>query len=372
MKLLIITHTPHTKQENHYFAYGPYVREIQLWEKQVDEILVVAPLVETTPGAIDLPYQSQNITFYKVPAFSVTSIGNTLKTAIQIPGILSKLFKAMKKADHIHLRCPGNMGLLGCVVQILFPKKKKSAKYAGNWDPSAHQPLSYRFQKWILNNPLLTQNMQVMVYGKWANTSKNIQNFFTATYPESKRQNTVKAFNPPFQVLFVGGLTPGKNPLYAVQLIHHLNQKGICITLNLYGEGAERQAIQEYIDTHKLQSNIVLNGNQTGEVVEQAYKNSHFVILASRSEGWPKAIAEAMFWGCVPLATKVSCVPEMLANGERGVLLSKQLESDKEVLQALLKEPTKLQEMSQKAQNWSQQYTLEAFEEKIRGLVLKV
>lgn len=372
MKLLIISHTTHSKQGNHFFAYGPYVREIQLWEKQVDEILVVAPLIETTPDTIDLPYQSQNITFYKVPAFSITSIGNTLKTAIQIPVILWKLFKAMSKADHIHLRCPGNMGLLGCVVQILFPKKKKSAKYAGNWDPSAHQPLSYRFQKWILNNPFFTQNMQVMVYGNWPKTSKNILPFFTATYPESKCQKIDKVFKPPFQTLFVGGLTPGKNPLYAVQLIHHLKQKGIDIALNLYGEGSERQAILDYIDKNKLHSNVILNGNQTGEVVEQAYKNSHFTILASRSEGWPKAIAEAMFWGCVPLATSVSCVPEMLANGERGLLLTEQLEHDVGALYKLLNAPDQLQNMSQKAQNWSQQYTLEAFEEKIRGLVFKV
>lgn len=369
MKLLIITHTPHTKEGNHYFAYGPYVREMNLWEKQVDSLVVVAPLKESTPGAIDLPYKSASITFFKVPAFSMTSIGSTLKAFLQIPVILWVLFKAMRKADHIHLRCPGNMGLLGCVVQIFFPKKKKSAKYAGNWDPKAKQPLSYRFQKWLLNNTFLTRNMQVMVYGNWPHTSKNIVPFFTASYPESKRQKNIKAFQSPYKALFVGGLTSGKNPLYAVQLIHQLIEEGIEISLNLYGEGPERQVIINYITTNQLLASVHLHGNQTGEVVEKAYQDSHFLILASRSEGWPKAVAEAMFWGCVPLATKVSCVPEMLENGERGVLLTKQLERDVEVFQALLKTPTKLQEMSQKAQTWSQQYTLEFFEQRIRGLI---
>lgn len=369
MKLLIISHTSHKKQDNHYYAYGPYVREINLWEKQVDEILVVAPLVEITPGAIDLPYKSASITFFKVPAFSITSIGNTLKAFLQIPVILWVLFKAMRKADHIHLRCPGNMGLLGSVVQLFFPKKKKSAKYAGNWDPNARQPLSYRFQKWLLNNTFLTRNMQVMVYGNWPHTSKNIVPFFTASYPESKRQKITKTFQSPYKALFVGGLTSGKNPLYAVQLIHQFIREGIDISLNLYGEGPERLAITDYITINKLQASVHLLGNQTGDVVEQAYQDSHFLILASRSEGWPKAVAEAMFWGCVPLATKVSCVPEMLGNGERGVLLSKQLERDVKVFQALLKTPTKLQDMSQKAQTWSQHYTLEAFEEKISSLI---
>jgi hypothetical protein len=40
----------------------------------------------------------------------------------------------MRVADHIHLRCPSN---IGCWVACSnsFPKTPKSAKYAGNWDP---------------------------------------------------------------------------------------------------------------------------------------------------------------------------------------------------------------------------------------------
>ncbi|MCR9183718.1 MAG: glycosyltransferase, partial [Flavobacteriaceae bacterium] len=331
MKLLIISHTLHKKQGNSYFAYGPYIREMNLWEKNVDELLVVAPMSDEAPGSIDLPYTGTNIKFYRVPAFSLRSFGLILKTLFQVPGILWVLFKAMRKADHIHLRCPGNMGLLGCFVQVFFPKKPKSAKYAGNWDPNARQPRSYRLQKWFLNNPFLTRNMQVMVYGNWPQSSKNIVPFFTATYPESKRQKIIKDFQPPYKVLFVGGLTKGKNPLYAVQLTHKLLQTGLGCTLDLYGEGAERPAIEAYIQTHELQGAINLYGNQSGEIVEQGYKTAHFLILPSQSEGWPKSLAEGMFWGCIPLATPVSCVPEMLGQGERGVLLTKQLERDVKV-----------------------------------------
>jgi hypothetical protein len=31
-----------------------------------------------------------------------------------------------------------------------------------------------------------------------------------------------------------------------------------------------------------------------------------------------KAIAEGMFWGCIPVGTAVSCVPFMLDEGKRG------------------------------------------------------
>ncbi len=370
MKLLIITHTLHKKQGEFWYAYAPYVKEMRLWEKYAEEVYIVAPMLKKEPTAIELHYKNPNIQLTEVPAFSWTSVGNFFKSLFQLPGIIIVLFNAMRKADHIHLRCPGNMGLLGCMVQVFFPKKKKSAKYAGNWDPNAKQPRSYWLQKYILNNTFLTKNMQVMVYGSWPGTSKNILPFFTATYPRAKVQTMDKTFAAPFTALFVGGLTPGKNALYAVQLIHAIHRQGVPISLAIYGEGAQWDKIDSYIREHQLEAVVRLHGNQAAEVVEQAYKESHFLILASRSEGWPKVVAEAMFWGCIPLATAVSCVPEMLEHGERGVLLTKDLKKDISAFAILLEDKNKLKAMSKAALDWSQQYTLEAFEEEIKKIVL--
>lgn len=91
----------------------------------------------------------------------------------------------MVQADYIHLRCPGNMGL-EALVQMLFPNKPKTAKYAGNWNPKSKQPWSYRLQKWILSYTFLTQNMQVLVYGEWSNQTKNSKLFFSDTYSEEE------------------------------------------------------------------------------------------------------------------------------------------------------------------------------------------
>jgi hypothetical protein len=58
------------------------------------------------------------------------------------------------------------------------------------------------------------------------------------------------------------------------------------------------------------------------------------VLLPSDSEGWPK-IAEGMFWGCVPIATAVSCVPYMLDYGKED-LLDLDLEKDANAMVHLL------------------------------------
>ena len=114
-----------------------------------------------------------------------------------------------------------------------------------------------------------------------------------------------------------------------------------------------------------------MHGNQNQEVVKKAYKKSHFVILPSKSEGWPKAIAEGMFWGCVPLATKVSCVPFMLDYGNRGVLLDMNLEKDIVQLEKILQNENDFFSKSRQSIEWSQNYTTDVFETEIKKLLAK-
>ena len=158
------------------------------------------------------------------------------RSIISLPGLFFKIFVVMKRSNHIHLRCPGNMGLLGALVQIFFPKKIKTAKYAGNWDSNSKQPFSYKIQKWILSNTFLTKNMQVLVYGDWKNQTKNIKSFFTATYRENEKSTvTARSLNTKLQFLFVGTLSKGKQPIYAVKLVELLKNKGINAQLSIYG-----------------------------------------------------------------------------------------------------------------------------------------
>jgi len=370
MKFVIVTNVNHVQSKSQYFGYAPYVREMNIWLKHIDKVIIVGHSSDKKPTAIDIAYQHNNIDFRKVPDFNFTSFKNNLLSLLKLPTLLWQIFFAMKEADHIHLRCPGNMGLLGCLVQILFPNKKKTAKYAGNWNSKSKQPWTYKLQKYILGNTSLTKNMQVLVYGEWQNQSKNIKPFFTATYSESEKEIIdKKGFDQTIEIIFVGGLVVGKNPLYAVKLVEKLIERGYKVSLNLYGEGIERVNLEQYIDEHKLKAYVFLKGNHNQEVIKKAYQNSHFVILPSRSEGWPKAIAEGMFFGCVPIATKVSCVPYMLNFGNRGVLLEMNLDSDLIQIKEILENEDIFINKSKLAAEWSQNYTTDFFEVEIKKLL---
>ncbi len=386
MKFLIVSNAPIIKKQEKNLAYNPYVREMEIWVKYADEVAFCCPLWRSENGLFvsEIPFPiHKNFWLFD---FNITSVNALFKAFFQIPLNFLILFKAMIWADHIHLRCPGNVGLLASFIQILFPWKKKTAKYAGNWDPKSKQPWSYLLQKWILSNTFLTRNMQVLVYGEWPNQTRNIKPFFTATYSEKEIQNSEfriqnkllfqthgfsesRTIENQFKFLFVGTLSPGKQPLYAIQLVEELHKKGRKVMLELYGEGVLRKDLEQYIAQNNLEMIVVLKGNQTKETVLKAYQNSDFLILPSKSEGWPKVVAEAMFWGCVPLVTAVSCVPFMLGNGKRGVVLRLDEKQDQQKIVDLFNNPDQYHRISNAASNWSRQYTTDYFEREIAKLV---
>lgn len=374
MKFCIVTHVVHTKENGNFYAYSPYVNEMNIWLKYTDEVFILAPLSTFKINPIHSSYNHSRIIFNSLKSFNILGIDQILKSICAVIFNFFIIFRTFKNSDHIHLRCPGNIGLLGCLVQMFFPNKKKTAKYAGNWDPNANQPLSYKLQRWILSNTFLTRNMQVLVYGEWPNQTKNIKSFFTATYSNSEVkdfsfENVELDVKKEIRFLFVGALTKGKRPLYAIQLVLQLQQQGYLATLELYGDGAERKNLEDFIEKHELSSSIFLKGNQSKDVVKEKYKESHFLILPSQSEGWPKVVAEAMFWGCVPIATRVSCVPYMLAEGIRGVLLEMNLQKDIDRITALINNKESYIFSSKSASEWSRKYTTDYFECEIQKLI---
>ncbi|MGW1455089.1 glycosyltransferase family 4 protein [Salegentibacter agarivorans] len=413
MRFAIFTHVIHYQYEDKYYAYSPYVREMNLWLKYVEEVEVIAPAPQTPSprrgSFIGDPYKHSSLTFTKIPSFNLLNSKAILESVVKIPIIFFKILGAMRRADHLHLRCPGNIGLLAAIAQIFFPKKTKTVKYAGNWDPKAKQPWTYRLQKWILNNRLLSRNIKVLVYGNWPNQSDNIVPFFTASFSEEEKEPIKKDFSPAYKFIFIGNLVEGKGVFEAIDLIDALKEKGVDAELDIYGDGVLEGFLKAYIQKKELHNVIKLKGRKSLEELKQAYQNAHFVVLLSKSEGWPKALAEGMWYGCIPIATRVSCVPWMLkapsapegVTGEiilakRGILLNnihsikfqkgRQFEftdSSRDVSRtafsenglseiiSLIKNPEKLKQMSLTAQKWSQQYTIERFEKAIREILGK-
>jgi glycosyltransferase involved in cell wall biosynthesis len=214
--------------------------------------------------------------------------------------------------------------------------------------------------------------MKTLVYGEWHDRTKNIVPFFTASYSEKDllpiEPRTLKTGDI-IKLMFVGALESGKNPIDSLLIAHELIKRNVAIEIHFYGEGSLRDSLEKKIITLNMQHNAFVHGNVNSATLKDAYRDSHFMVLLSDSEGWPKAVAEAMWWGCVPVTTQVSCVPWMLANESRGVIVHPNNPNPTDKLVSLITNTNAYDTMTTNAMNWSRMYTLEKFEREIQDLI---
>ena len=372
IKFLVISPVLHKKKQTQYGGYTPYIREMNIWLRHVDQVRIIAPVSSLPPDALESMYKHPNMEIIEVPYLEFKGLRKSLVSTFKLPFVLFRIVAGMFWASHIHLRCPSNMGLLGALAQILFPFKTKTVKYANNWDWNSRQPFSYRLQQRILRNTLLTYNASVMVYGDWKERSKNIVPFFTATYSKDHRIEVPLrkiSVDQLIRLIYVGTLTSNKRPLECLKSVLFLKNSGYHVVLDMFGDGSQRLELERYIEKHNLEEEVKLWGKQSPETVEEFFRKAHFLVFLSRSEGWPKVVAEAMWWGCLPITTDVSCVSQMVDVNRRGVIVQPEAEEVKAAILQLLNRPERYTEMCREAMDWSREYHLERFEAEIVKLL---
>ncbi len=369
---LVISPVIHKRDQSQYGGYTPYIREMNIWFRHVDKVRVIAPVSTMPPDALESMYDHPNLEIIEVPFLEFKGLRKSLVSTFYLPLVLWRIVSGMLWANHIHLRCPSNLGLLGTLVQVFFPSKTKTVKYANNWDWKSQQPFSYRLQQRILRNTVLTHKANVLVYGDWKERSKNIVPFFTATYSKDHRLETplrkLRA-DQPIRLIFVGTLTSNKRPLECLRSLQFLKNLGHQVVLDMFGDGSQRAELEAYIKKHHLSEEVKLWGKQSPVMVEEYFRKSHFLVFLSRSEGWPKVVAEAMWWGCLPITTDVSCVSQMVDMNRRGVIVLPEAEEVKAAILQLVSRPARYHEMCKEAMEWSRAYHLERFEAEIVKLL---
>ncbi|MGO8676691.1 MAG: glycosyltransferase [Limisphaerales bacterium] len=365
---MIVSHVPHFQWDGRLFAYGPYAREIEVWADLFPEVVIAAPLRLELPPGDALALGRPNISVAPQLETGGDALLDKVAQALALPRHVWRLAKAMRQADAIHVRCPGNLGLLGCLLARPFGKPCV-AKYAGQWTDYPGQPRTWRWQKALLRSRWWRG--PVLVYGRWPNQPPNVVPFFTSVMDEAQMTRARSAFprgesKQPLEVLFVGRLSSQKNVDVILRALALLKHEGLCPRLRVVGDGPVRRDLEALTHALDLDQQVVFHGAVPQAKVLDYYEQARILVLASETEGWPKAIAEAMAFGLVCIGANRGLVPQMLGEG-RGLLVEP---GDAAALAARLRqaaaETAETAGIAGRAAAWARQFTLEALEAALR------
>jgi len=92
------------------------------------------------------------------------------------------------------------------------------------------------------------------------------------------------------------------------------------LSLDVYGDGEERGALEALRDELDLGGVVAFHGHQPGARAQLA--DASFLLLTSTSEGFPLVLIEAMAAGCIPIAYDVPYGPaDIIRDGRNGFLV---------------------------------------------------
>ncbi len=121
------------------------------------------------------------------------------------------------------------------------------------------------------------------------------------------------------RIISVGSLYWIKNQMMMIDVVHDIHQNNKNIELTLIGDGEDREKLQNRIVELGDESFIKLLGKKQN--VQDFLQNSDIYISASKTEGLPLSIAEAMACGLPIVATKAGGVVDLVKDKENGYLV---------------------------------------------------
>ena len=146
-------------------------------------------------------------------------------------------------------------------------------------------------------------------------------------FPETTDNRTNQALPGPIRLLSVGRLVAFKGFQHLIDACSELEKRGLDFALQIVGDGPLREELETRVRGQNLSGRIQFAGERSQNQVLNALRACDIFVLASTidergaSDVFPTVIAEAMASGRPVVSTTVAGIPELVANGETGLLV---------------------------------------------------
>lgn len=124
-------------------------------------------------------------------------------------------------------------------------------------------------------------------------------------------------------ILYAGRLDPGKGIQYLIAAFSHLLNEVPKARLLLVGDGYLSGFIKEIASARNLERSVFVEDSVDQDSMPKVFSAADIVVLPStKEEACPMVLLEAMASGKPVIATRVGGVPEIIDDGENGILVT--------------------------------------------------
>ena len=372
--LVVVSHVVHHDDGGQLHAYAPYAKELDRWASMVGRLTVAAPLRVGPAPADSAPLAATNVRMAPQRETGGDRLIDKLAQIVRLPQLVWELDRALRGADAIQVRSPGNLGLLGAVLAPVR-SRRVVAKYAGQWHGYPGEPAPWRWQRKVLGSRWFRG--PVLAYGPAPGDGAHVVPAFSAALDAAAltRAGVVAAARAPrtsdecLRVLFVGRLSAAKHVDRVIEAVGALADRGRPVALAVVGDGPERASLAATVERAGWADVVTFRGAVDLSAMPDVYASADVLVLASESEGWPKAIVEAMAFGLVCIGNDRGMVPTIVSEGRGFTVPAGDATAIAARLDELAADPALVAATAHRAAAWAEQFSLDRLEQELRDLV---
>lgn len=173
--------------------------------------------------------------------------------------------------------------------------------------------------------------------------------------------------------LLLGRIGKRKGIYDVIEAVKELKKENINVKIILAGDGEVDKA-RSLVNEEKLQENIEIIEWVDEEKKKEYLIKSDFYILPSYNEGLPMSVLEAMSYSLPVITTKVGGIPEIIHNGENGILVNPgDIKGIKSGIKKIILNKEYRQELSKKAyQSIAEKFNLDNYLKKLEEKYLEI
>ena len=384
MKLAVITSKTCWRDAGSPSGYatdGGFPMQMRALSDLFDETRLLVPVLPEDPAIAPglSPLRGRSLSI--VPLAEPSGSGWKRKAGMLPWGIrhARTLTRQIAWADAVHVPLPGDVSAVG----MWFAQsagKPLFVRHCGNW--LAPETAFDRYCKWHMERFAGGRNVMLATGGaddQPSETNPAIDWIFStslssadldrlAANGEHVRSSSPRTTGP--NLIIAARQDPEKGAGVIVEAMPGIREDFPNATLEIVGSGSGIERFRSRAEALGVSDAVRFRGKiRQAEVIEAVRRSDLFVFPTAASEGFPKAVHEAMACGAPVIATKVSVLPLLLREGGGVLLEERSPQAVRSAVRFCIEDDERHQELSRQAARLARSYVLERWRDRI-GLKL--